>query len=864
MKFLSQKIALLISILIAASLHSGCGLFHHHGDNYYTYDWTAADSTASVENDIQTEDQSDTEEQLSYQLSHAIINDIVSTSLDVSFNWKKQHMNGKATIVFKPHFYPTDSLTLDAKGFDIHKLELISPAGNKLLNYVYDSSQLHIFLDRKYSSAEQYSLLIEYTAKPNERTTAGSSAITDAKGLYFINPLGEDKNKPTELWTQGETESNSAWFPTIDKPNMKTLIDISMTVDTQFTTISNGVMISSADNKNGTRTDHWKLDRPIAPYLVMMGAGNWKITHDTWKGMPVDYYLEPEYSPYAKDIFGRTPEMIDYYSTILGVPYPWGIFKQVVVRDFVSGAMENVSAVVHFDALNRTHREIIDGNMDDIICHELFHHWFGDLVTCESWSNIPLNESFATFGEVMWNEYKYGKDAGDHQHLNDLNSYLLAGSENPVDLIRFYYADKEDMFDVNSYQRGGCVLYMLRAYVGDDVFYKALNVYLTQNKFKTVEIHNLRLAFEEVTGQDLNWFFNEYFLSSGLPVVNISYNYSDGSNAQFVTIEQTQTIDEKNPAFTLPVDVDLYFGNEVKHYRVMMNQPKQTFTFPAYSKPDLVNVDASKSILWQVNDNKSDSEYVFQYLHAPLYMDRYEAIKNFQNEQDLDENSRLALIASLNDKYWSLRKDAINALALDDEKTIADAKPLLINLVKTDPKPQVRTAALKKLATLNDKDLVNELASITEHDSSYSVLATTINALKDVNPDRAYQLALSLKNENTSSLLNVIAGTLASKGNDSDFSWFENKLNTADGYELFSLITKMKDYLVNCGSSVRRKGIDLLATIATSNKASWICMSAEGDLKQVKDSLESKEDPALADDIAYIQHKLDEVHDQMK
>ena len=143
MKFLSQKIALLISILIAASLHSGCGLFHHHGDNYYTYDWTAADSTASVENDIQTEDQSDTEEQLGYQLSHAIINDIVSTSLDVSFDWKKQHMNGKATIVFKPHFYPTDSLTLDAKGFDIHKLELISPAGNKLLNYVYDSSQLH-------------------------------------------------------------------------------------------------------------------------------------------------------------------------------------------------------------------------------------------------------------------------------------------------------------------------------------------------------------------------------------------------------------------------------------------------------------------------------------------------------------------------------------------------------------------------------------------------------------------------------------------------------------------------------------------------------------------------------------------------
>ena len=861
MKIFSNKnflSAIFLSSLLL-TLNSGCGIFHHKEDEDYAYSDDYSDG-----NNYYDEESVSTPAG-AYQPSHTITTDIISTKLEVSFDWEKQRLAGKATITFKPHFYSSDSLTLDAKGFDIHKLELVSVAGNKPLNYVYDSSQLHIFLDKTYSRTEQYTLFIDYTAKPNERTTEGSAAITDAKGLYFINPKGEEPNKPKEIWTQGETEANSAWFPTIDKPNQKTLIEIYMTVAPQYVTLSNGLMIDSKNNIDSTRTDHWKMDLPIAPYLVMMAVGDYKITHDKWRNMPVDYYVEPKYAPYAQEIFGRTPEMIECYSKLFGVDYPWAKYSQVIVRDFVSGAMENTTAVVHYDALNQTHREMIDGNNDDIICHELSHHWFGDLVTCESWSNISLNESFADYSEVLWTEHKNGKDAAGLQVYNDMNSYFMGGTSNPVPLIRFHYEDKEEVFDVNSYQRGGCVLNMLRNYVGDEAFFLSLKTYLTENKFGTGEVNTLRMAFEKVTGEDLNWFFNEYYLSKGHPSVNISYNYSDASNAEFVTIEQTQDTTEGTPVFRLPIDVDVYSGGDVKRYRVWMDKATQTFSFPAFTKPSLVNVDATKSILWEKTDNKDDSAFVFQYTHAPLFLDRFEAIERFESAQGLEHASQQILVSALSDKFWYIRKRAIEMIALEDESVIAQAKPILISMVKSDPKPQVRVAALNKINALSDESLMNEILDISVHDSSYSVLSMTLEILKLNNSDKAYALASTLKNENTGSLNYSLSSIFADKGNAEDYGWFEEKLKTSGGYEIYLMLSGTKTFLVNTNSETRLKGVDLLASIALNkSQPFWVTLSASGSLSQLKTELTDKlsQNASLQTDIDYIQKKVDEIYEK--
>lgn len=458
-------------------------------------------------------------ERPAYQGSVTKYFDLINTKLDVSFNWKKQYLYGKATLTLTPYFYPQDSLILDAKGFDIHEVSILN--GPDLPYNYKDGKKLRIKLNKQYTRKDTIEIFIDYTSKPNERTADGSSAITSDKGLYFINPLGKDSTKMREIWTQGESQSNSAWFPTFDSPNFRSHEEINMTVDTGFVTLSNGLLQYSELNGDGTRTDHWKMNKPIAPYLFMMAVGKYAVVQDKWekgdKSIDVDYYVRPKYKKYAQQIFGNTPEMLTFYSNILGIDYPWSKFSQVAVQDYVSGAMENTTAVVIGSFIEQTSREMIDGNREPVLAHELFHHWFGDYVTTESWSNIPLNESFATMGEYLWIEHKYGEDAADEHLQQDVNSFLSDKSARTEPLIRYYYdpQHRESLFDVVSYQKGGAILQMLRKMVGDSAFFKSLNYYLKQNKLSTVEVAQLRLAFEKITGEDLHWFFNEWFFQNG-------------------------------------------------------------------------------------------------------------------------------------------------------------------------------------------------------------------------------------------------------------------------------------------------------------------------------------------------------------
>ncbi|WP_432328455.1 M1 family metallopeptidase [Mucilaginibacter sp. P25] len=283
------------------------------------------------------------------------INDLIHTKLDVRFDYKKRYLYGKEWVTLKPHFYPTDSLRLDAKGMDLKNISVVKNGKNVPLKFTYqDSLSVAIKLDKVYRNNESYTIYIDYTAKPNELKAKGSAAINDAKGLYFINPDGTEKDKPTQIWTQGETESSSAWFPTIDKPSQKTTEEITMTVPAKYVTLSNGKLTAQKTNADGTRTDTWKQELPHSPYLFMMAVGDFKIYKDKWKDKEVSYYLEPKYAPYAKEIFGFTPEAIDFYSKTLGVDFPWVKYSQIVVRDYVSGAMENTSATLHGEYVQAT------------------------------------------------------------------------------------------------------------------------------------------------------------------------------------------------------------------------------------------------------------------------------------------------------------------------------------------------------------------------------------------------------------------------------------------------------------------------------------------------------------------------------
>ena len=710
---------------------------------------------------IGAQETQDTSWKKQYRETATKINDLVHTRLEVKPDFSKSYLYGKAWITLHPHFYPTDSLTLDAKGMDIKTVALVQGARQTPLKYVYnDDHNLRIRLGKTYKSNENYTIYVDYISKPNEyQEKYGTDDFLGIKGLYFINPKGEEKDKPTQIWTQGETESNSAWFPTIDKTNQKTTEEVIITVDNKYVTLSNGKLISQKKNADGTRTDYWKMDLPHAPYLFFLGVGNYSVTRDSWRGKEVNYYVEPEYSAVARKIFGNTPEMIEYFSKITGVPYPWVKYSQITGREYVAGAMENTTATIHQESAQQDARELVDGNnWESTIAHELFHQWFGDYVTTESWSNLTLNESFADYSETLWFEYKYGKDAGDAENYQGMQGYLNSGSESK-DLVRFYYADKEDMFDPVSYQKGGRVLHMLRNFVGDSAFFKSLNNYLTTNKFKSAEAHQLRLAFEEVTGRDLNWFFNQWYFGSGHPSVDIDYVYDDAAGKVSVIVKQTQ---KSGKLFTLPVAIDIYNGAAKTRYNVWVKNTADTFTFNYTKHPDLINVDADKVMLWNKKDNKTLDNYIHQYKFAGNYVDRLEAIQFASQNQD-DPKALELLRTALKDKYHNVRNNTIFSLDLEKEKVKQSVEPILADLARNDKKSTVRANAIHQLGEYKKTEYIPLFKSAT-NDSSYSVAGNALNALLEVDPASAAAIAKQLdkkpaKGALKTSLLNAKAAS---------------------------------------------------------------------------------------------------------
>jgi aminopeptidase N len=698
----------------------------------------------------------DTTWKKNYRAATELITDLVHTKLDIKFDYAKSYAYGKVWLTAKPHFYATNTLQLDAKGMDIQKVALAKGNSNTPLKFEYDGYVLNITLDKTYKGNEPYTVYIEYTAKPNEFKVKGSAAITDAKGLYFINPKGEEKDKPTQIWTQGETEATSVWVPTIDKPNQKTTQEFNMTVPDKYVTLSNGKLTGQKKNNDGTRTDTWKMDQPHAPYLFFMGVGDFAVVKDSYKGKEVSYYVEKEYAPVARKIFGNTPEMMAYFSRITGVDYPWVKYAQIVGRDYVSGAMENTTATLHQESAQQDARELVDGNgWESTIAHELFHQWFGDYVTTESWSNLTLNESFANYSETLWDEYKYGKDAGDAQNYSDMQGYLGSGSEKK-DLVRFYYGDKEDMFDAVSYNKGGRILHMLRNFVGDSAFFKSLNLYLTTNKYKAAEAHQLRLAFEEVTGRDLNWFFNQWYFSSGHPKLTIDYVYDDNAKKVQVIIKQTQAGDK---VFKLPIAIDIYNGATKKRNQVWVENKVDTFTFSYTSKPDLVNVDGDKILLAEKKDNKTLENYIHQYKYAGNYLDRREAIDVALRRQD-DPKAWELVKTALNDKYFGLRSLALSRVDLKKENIKKEAEPIIASIAKNDSKSTVRASAIALLGNYNKPEYKDMLVKATS-DSSYTVAGSALEALEKIDPAAALNeakklSALTHKGKLTGSLMKVL------------------------------------------------------------------------------------------------------------
>ena len=681
-----------------------------------------------------------------YRATHTKITELKHTKLKVNFDYQKEQMNGEEWLTASPFFYATNELVLDAKGMLIHEVALDKNGSKSPLKFDYKNDVLKITLDKTYQKNQDYTVYIKYTARPNEVKQEGSAAINDAKGLYFINAQGKDPDKPTQIWTQGETESSSAWFPTIDKSNQKTTQEIYMTVPDKYVTLSNGLLKDSKKEANNLRTDHWVMDKKHSTYLFFMGVGDFAVVKDKWRNIDVDYYVEKEYEPYAKQIFGLTPEMMEFYSKKLGYDYPWSKYAQITGRDYVSGAMENTTATLHGETAQQKPGDLIDENKwENTIAHELFHHWFGDLVTAESWSNLTVNESFANYSEYLWQEHKYGKDAADEHLMSDVNMYIHNPKDFNKDLVRFDYASREDVFDLVTYQKGGGILHMLRNYLGDDAFFAGMNDYLKTYEYGNAEAHQLRLSFEKISGKDLNWFFNQWYFGSGNPKLSYTSTYEPVKKQVTVVINQSQ---EK--PFEFPLAIDVYDNGKPKRSNVWVNaKAKNTFTFDASKAPDLININADGILVAEIMETKTPEQSLIQFSNSKEFVSRYKALSAIKDADAKNPAVVKLLATALKDPFYRLREQALNQIDLTNADQAKALTAEVEKLASNDPKTLVQAAAISALAkTKNAK--YSSLFEKGMNAVSNAVKGSSLAGIADLDPSKVATLADKIDLENAS------------------------------------------------------------------------------------------------------------------
>lgn len=799
-----------------------------------------------------------------YRPTRALKNDILHTQLELRFDWLRQHALGSATITFKPYFYPQNTLELDAKGFDIKGIvqldtlrrldtltkQYINEYISDPLEYTYNKSLLTIKLRRTYSRFDTLHVLIDYVAKPNE-LPAGIAGSKGDKGLYFINADGLEEGKPQQIWTQGETEYNSCWMPTVDSPNEKMTQDFRLTVENRFKTLSNGKLVESRINADSTRTDRWVQKLPHAPYLAAFVVGNFAVERDTIRsGLELSYYVEPEYAPYAKAIFGRTREMIQFFEEKFGVEYQWEKYAQIAVRDFVAGAMENTTMTVHAENVQTDARALLDGNSDDVIAHELMHHWFGNLVTCESWVHLTLNEAFANYSEYLWNEHKKGVEEADLWSQGEQQQYLGEAEQKQEPLIRYNYTDMEDMFDSHSYAKGGQILHMLRKYVGDEAFFTASHNYLIRHAFGTAEVNDLREAFEEVTGEDLNWFFNQWFLSSGHPSLKIEKSFD--TNKVILKVSQLQD-SAYTPIYRLPLKVDVWVNGQKTTHDIVINKARQTFEFPATQRPDLVDFDAERQLLGVIEYEKSKPEFIFQYQHGEKYMARYEAMIGLEN-QLADSTVRHLMMDAMSDRFWKIRQLAVSNFSEYDGLEFNEVERIVQSKARVDAHPRVRMEAVITLGSFGDNSN-DPLFREALNDSSYQVISAALDAYLIGKPDDAADIAKRFENAPNNEIVTAVANYYAGLNKPEQYDWFIKKMNGLKSAEMYNFLQVFGKYLIRSNSEVQRKALPMLETTARNASAYFVRFGAyqvlglltdiEGVKAMRKDIRNAERDPKL-------------------
>jgi aminopeptidase N len=668
--------------------------------------------------------------------------------LNLQFDWEKEQAIGTATITLAPVVNNLSRVEFDAAYMSIASVTLASGAPLKF-DYNDKQEKLAVALDRAYQRNEEITVVVSYhTFAPPPEKTIG----TGGGGLNFIKLRSDDPSRPRQIWTQGESEYNHYWFPSFDHPNDFVSSEIIATVEKPLTVISNGKLIEVKENPDGTRTFDWKMDQPHATYLVSMVVGEYVAVSSEYAGIPVITYVYPNEVEEGKVTAARLAEMVKFFSEKTGVKYPYDKYAQTMARDF-SGGMENISATTQTDTMIHDARTELDATQDSLQSHELAHQWFGDLLTCRHWSDLWLNESFATYFQGLWDEHHLGRDNFLYLDVRaNQESYYAAwarGLRRPI--VTKNYANPDSMFDTYSYPRGGAVLHMLRDVLGEENWWRAINHYLTKHRNQPVETEQFRIAIEEATGRPLDWFFDEWLYKMGHPVFRVTQNYDATKKMLSLKVRQEQRIDSESEFpqvtfFQMPVQIEIGTATSNRVERIQLApKEEQTFTFAVESEPLLVNFDYGSTLIKELNFNKTTGQLLYQMANDRDVLGRIWALQQLATRVNDDKTSKgdrdmitkAISDATVRDGFWGMRLEAATAL-----NGLQEGKEALLTATK-DKDARVRVRAVNSLASTKDPFFAATYEWML-NDQSYATIRAAAQALGQTKTPQAYDALIKL------------------------------------------------------------------------------------------------------------------------
>lgn len=658
-----------------------------------------------------------------YKLSIQRNYDTQHIRLVLDFNQQEKSVSGEATISLLPLIDNFSSFELHAKDMEIRDIMFSNETS---LSFLADSETVIITLPYPFTLNDTVKIIISYHIVPTS-------------GIYFNVPIEEKPNTPYQIYSHSEPNEARYWFPCYDEPDDKLTSEIIATVSENYFLLSNGRLLSvHNDRMQRTKTFHWLQDKPHATYLVSLVAGEYAEITEKCGNIPLYYCVYKNQVEIAPNSFEKTPKMMQFFQNIFGYKYPWDKYAQIIVADYEAAGMEHTSATTLNDRTIHDDRAHLDTNSDELVSHELAHQWFGNLVTCKNWSHIWLNEGFATYAEILFKEFDKGGAEAQYAVYEDQKFYLeMVDHKFHQPIVYENFIRPDDMFSFIEYQKAGQVLHMLKYVIGDSLFFTSLKTYLYQFAYQSVETSDFRQVVEEVSGKNLEWFFDQWLYHGGHPQFRITSKWVPETKEVLLYIHQTQqdSLGMVPRIFQMPVEVEIISSSDCISKKIFLNSREDTFKFSFNSRPQLIRFDKDNWILKEMKFIKSQDEWIYQLLNDENVAARLTALERLEQVTFDTLQTMIALEKCLvEDPFWAVREEAAYLL-IDYHRS--ESKEVILQACH-DSHPKVRAAAILALSYYYDITFNRLFRKIASQDSSYKVVAEALYALSNVPDDTSF------------------------------------------------------------------------------------------------------------------------------